>query len=106
MIYGNGIFRSVKRNFSGFVRGIEQIGKPDKGGNKNIGRPFINFLRLSDLLDDTAVHNGNPVGYGQCFFLVMGYIDGGDIYLSLDFFDGIPHFYAEFRVQIGKWLVH
>ena len=53
-------------------------------GHKQVGRAVVDILRLSDLLDDSELHDDDHVGDAHCLFLVMGDEHCGDVRLLLD----------------------
>jgi hypothetical protein len=50
---------------------LEQIDRAQKSIHKGRGRVLIDFLRCTDLLYIALVHQHNPVGHFQRFFLVV-----------------------------------
>ena len=52
------------------------------------------------------MHDGDPVGNRQGFFLVVGDIHRGNAHLLLDVFDGVAHLHTQLGVQVGQGFVH
>ena len=85
---------------------IQEILKAHKMGDKLCAGVIVNHVRGVQLLDHALVHDGDLVGDGEALFLVVGYVDGRDAELLLEFSDLHPHLHPELGVQVGKRLVH
>ena len=65
----------------------------------------IDICRAADLLDRTVVHDYYRIRHGKCLLLVMGNIDKGDPYLSLDLFQLDLHLLTDLGIQCAEWLI-
>ena len=85
---------------------LEHVGSADEGGHKHVGRPLVDALGVADVLDDTRIHNRNPVGDGHCLLLIVGDVDACDAHIVLDVFDDGAHLHTQLGVQVGERFVH
>ncbi|MPN52001.1 hypothetical protein SDC9_199653 [bioreactor metagenome] len=79
---------------------FEQVALPDEGRTVEIGWMTVDIPRCGYLHDLAMVHDGNPVGDGQCFVLIMGHIDGGDAEFFLDLTNSRTHLDAQFGIEV------
>ena len=75
-------------------------------GHKHAGRALINFLRRAELLDHALVHDGNFVGHGHGFALVVGDIHRGCAQAVMQGAQFQAHQFAELRIECAQRLVH
>ncbi len=75
------------------------IGLPDKSCHKFGFRVLIDLLSGADLLDDAAIHHGDPVAHGQSFLLIVSDIDKCDAKLSLQMLQFHLHLFTQFQIQ-------
>ena len=54
------------------------------------------------MLNDTVIHNRDPIRNGQRLFLIMRYINCSNTYFLLNKLDGITHLDSELGVKIGQ----
>ena len=76
-------FRTQGQSFS---FSIEEIAFADEFGNKFCGRIMINIIRIVVLFDNAFIHYDDAVRHGQCFFLIVRYIDEGQAQTALKVF--------------------
>ena len=77
----------------------------DKICHESILRLVVDFLRSSDLLDVTLVHNYDSVRHGKGFFLIMCYIQESDPQLVLETDQLVLHILAHLEVQSAQRLI-
>lgn len=65
----------------------------------------VNLKRSSNLLDNTILHNNDPLPHGHGLDLVVGDINHGGLEASVEFGDLRAHLDAHFGVQVGEGLV-
>ena len=53
-----------------------------------------------------VLHDGDPVGDGEGFLLIVGDVDGGDAQTPLQLLDDGAHLHSQLGVQITQRLVH
>ena len=53
-----------------------------------------------------VLHDGDPVGNGQGFLLIVGDVDGGDAEAPLKLLDDGTHLHSQLGVQITQGFVH
>jgi hypothetical protein len=80
-------------------------GEPMKVATKRVGRPVIDVLGRTKLLDDTALHDGDLGGHGHGFDLIVGHIDDRRAKALMQFFDLNAHIHAQLGVEIGQRLI-
>ena len=85
--------------------GVHHIGAANKGRYEQVGRPLVDILGRSDVLDNAILHDSDPVGNGHGLLLVMGDVNSSDIDAVLDVLDDGPHLHPELGVQIGERLI-
>ena len=56
---------------------VKQVDVADELAHQPTGRGFVDVHRAADLLDATEVHDGDPLGHGHGFFLIVGHHDAG-----------------------------
>jgi len=78
----------------------------DEAGNEHIRRCVVQHLRLGDLLQDSHAHHRDTITHRHRLNLIVGHIDGRRAELFLQVGDLGTHLYAQFGVEVGKWLVH
>ena len=76
-----------------------------KSATKRACRGLVEIARRADLGDHRIVHDDDAVGDGQCLFLVVGDIDGGDAELLLQLAHLLADMAAKLGVEVGKRLV-
>lgn len=65
----------------------------------------VNLERGADLIRDALVHDHDPVGHREGFFLVMGYENRGDPEALLDFANFVAQGDTDFRIERRKWFI-
>lgn len=83
------LFRPQGQSFS---FSIEEITFADEFGNKFCGRIMINIIRIIILFDNAFIHYDDAVRHGQCFFLIVRYIDEGQAQAALKVFSSSCRF--------------
>ena len=86
-------------------RAVDQVGAAHEPRDERARRPLVDVLRGAHLLDPALVHDGDAVGHGQRFLLVVGDEDGGDARLALDPADLVAHRGAQLCVQVRQRFV-
>ena len=81
-------------------------GSADKASDEKVGGLVVNLIGAADLLDDASAHDGDAVGEGHGFDLVVGYVDGGYFELAREVLELGAHADAELGVEVGERLVH
>ena len=81
-------------------------GAADERGDEDVGRPLVDLVRGAELLEPAAVHDGNEVGKGESFRLVMGDVDEGLSKLLVQALQLAPHGNAQGHVEVAQWFVH
>ena len=84
---------------------VENVRLSHKRGDKQILRFAVNFNRFIDLLDFPFIHDGDPVGNRQRFFLIVRDVNRCDAGLLLNMPDDAAHFHAQLGVQVGQRFV-
>ena len=87
--------------------GSEQIhGRiADKTGDERCRRLLVQLIGRRVSLQLPLLHDGNAVGHGHGFHLIMGDINGGDPQVQLQTLDLTPHGQAQPSVQIGEGFI-
>ena len=88
-----------------FHRAGQQVGLSDEARGKARGRPFIDFLGRTDLLETPVMHDGDAVGHVQRLFLVVGNINKGNAQLFLQRLQLGLHLAAKLQIQRAQRLV-
>src|SRR3546814_8308779 len=68
-------------------------------------RLAVDLGRRADLLDDAVIHHHDAIGHRQRFLLVVGYHDGGNAELALQFLDLVAQVDAHLGVESRERLV-
>ena len=97
-------------NGEGFAIGVgegggEEVGFTDEVSDETVDGLAVELGGGALLLEDAEFHDGDAVGHGEGFFLVMGDVDGGDAGFFADAADFGAHFEAEFGVEVGEGFV-
>ena len=79
--------------------------RADETGDEQVGRPVEHGLRLGELLDFAALHDGDAVGQRQRLDLVVGDVDHGVTEVLVQPLDLDAQFRAQFGVEVGQRLV-
>src|SRR5258706_10073520 len=77
-----------------------EIGRPDEIRDKGAVRQPVDFVGRAGLLDQPVTHHNDAVRHRQCFFQVMGDIDGGDAEAMLKLAQFDTHIGAQFGIRI------
>ena len=85
---------------------FEQIRFADEARHETTGRPLVEILGRAELGDPPAVHQRDPVGHGERFFLVMGDVEYGHPHVAVDALDLELHLLAQIPVEGAERLVH
>ena len=85
---------------------VNEIGTPDKVGDKAAVRVAIDLDGRADLFDQAFIHDDDPVRKRHRLDLVVGDIDAGDVQLFLNTADLGAHLLAQLCIQVGERLVH
>ena len=85
---------------------LHHIRAADKVRHKLVGRTLIQNLRRPNLLNIPMVHDGNPITDRHRLFLIMRHIDRRNADAVLNLLDDRAHLNAQFRIEIGKRLIH
>jgi hypothetical protein len=98
--------RTRHRHMRLVERGAAQdVGAADEAGDELRARLTVYFFRRPELLDLAVVHDGNQVGRGHGFGLVVGDVDRGVAVAIVQAADLEAHLLAQVGVEIGKRLV-
>src|SRR3546814_617140 len=81
------------------------IGLADEVGDEERFRLAVDLGRRADLLDDAVIHHHDAIGHRQRFLLVVGYHDGGNAELALQFLDLVAQVDAHLGVERRERLV-
>ena len=63
---------------------VKGLFSPTKDATKAVSGLIVDGLAVADLLDHALVHDGDAIGHGQRFTLIMGDVDEGDTDTLLD----------------------
>ncbi len=85
-------------NLAGLV-GVEQVVVADKTGGEYIHGRGVEGFGVTALDDLALVHQENPVGHGQRFFLVVGHENRGQAQFALDLADLFAQVFANPCIQ-------
>src|SRR5690606_4097858 len=69
-----------------FHNGGDEVAFANEVGHKDGGGRFVEGDGIAYLQHAPVVHDGDAVGHGERFFLVVGDVDEGDAYLFLKLF--------------------
>ena len=86
--------------------GGEEIVFADEARDEQIGRPVVERARRAALLDAALVEDGDPVGHGQRFALVMGDVEHRHPQLAMNAADLVLQLFAQRFVERPQRLVH
>ena len=78
---------------------------PTKEATNGGCRIVINRLAISDLIDHALAHDGDMIGHGERFALIVGDVDEGDPDPLLNGAKLGAHVLAKFEVEGGERLV-
>ena len=88
-----------------FHQPFKDVDRADKLRAVAGGRVLVDFLRLADLHELTAVHNGDTPRHGHRLFLIVGHHHAG----NADALKDIDHFQlhpvAQLLIQRPHWLI-
>ena len=79
--------------------------RADEARDEQIGRPLVDLVRRADLLDDAAVHHGDPRRHGHRLDLVVGDVDDGLLEVVVELLDLEAHLGAQLGVEVRQRLV-
>ena len=79
--------------------------RPEKTGDKAIGRLVVELERLADLLHQPVAHHDHAVAQGHRLDLVVGHVDRGSAEPVVQFFELDPHLHPQFGVKVRQRLV-
>ena len=85
--------------------GRQKVGAPDEIGDEATSGSLVNIFRRANLLDAASVEDGNAIGHGERFDLIVSDEKAGNPELALDVADLAAQFLAQLGVQIGEWLI-
>jgi hypothetical protein len=85
--------------------GADPIDRAKKAGNELRAGTEVDVFGGADLLDKAAVHDGNLVGHGKGFALVVRDEQEGDADAALEGFELDAHLFAALGVEGGEGLV-
>jgi hypothetical protein len=88
-----------------FHPAVHEIDIPDECRDKLVCGTLVDFDRGSDLLDQTVLHDDEPIGDRHGFELVMGHEDGRDLEALLEFPDLLAHDQPQVCIEVGERLV-
>ena len=97
--------QAAPRYVAGDHLGRQKVGTADEIGDEATSGSLVNIFRRADLLDAAGVEDGNAIGHGERFDLIVGDKEAGDAELALDVADLAAQFLAQFGVQVGEWLI-
>src|SRR3990170_5051683 len=83
----------------------QQVRGTDESGHEGRRRPLVHVGRSADLVDPTAVEDGQAVAHGERLLLVVRDVDERDAHFLLDLFELDLHLLAELQVESAKGLV-
>ena len=86
---------------------VNQIhrGRTHKGRYKQVGRLGVDLFGRAQLLDNTAVHDGDAARQRHCFNLIVGHINDGGAHVLVQALDLGAHVDSQLRVQVRQRLV-
>ena len=86
---------------------VEQVHfrRADELGGAHVGRAIVDLLRRSELDDLPLDHDGDPIGHGHGFGLIVRHIDRGGAEPLLQLDDFRARAGAQCCVEIGQRLV-
>jgi hypothetical protein len=85
--------------------GVQEIGGADKIRHEGAGRLAVDLHRSADLLDHAVVHDHDPVGHGECLFLVVRDHDGRHAQALMQAPDLDAQVGPHAGIQRAEWLV-
>ena len=94
--HGGGVFVAVLDNGA-----RKDVAHPEEVGDRLGGRGGVDLLRRPDLDDPAVLHQGDAVGQGEGFDLVVGDVDRGQVQVELDFAELDAQPFAEPGIQVG-----
>ena len=80
--------------------------RTDEVRNEHRRRPVVDLARRAELLDHALVHDGDRVGHGHGFELVVRHVDGGGAETVVQRAQLAAHQFAELRIEGAQRLVH
>ena len=78
----------------------------DEGRDEDVRGPLVDAVRRADLLEPPVVHDGDQVGEGERFRLVVRHVDEGASKLLVKTLELAPHGDAQGHVEVAQGLVH
>jgi hypothetical protein len=84
---------------------VEDVRGAEEASDEQVRRPFVEFHRSPDLLDDAIVHDGNAIGDRVRLFLIMGDEDRRDAESPLQFAQFSSDVGSHLGVKVGQRLV-
>ena len=85
---------------------VKEVAHADEARDKGILGLGVDVTGGADLHDVAVLHDGDPVGDGEGFLLIVGDVDGGDAQTPLQLLDDGAHLHSQLGVQITQRLVH
>ena len=79
--------------------------RADEAGDEAAGRTGIDFLRRTDLFDDTGIEHHHAVSQGHRLDLVVRDIKAGGFQALVQQFKLNAHLDAQLGVEVGEWFV-
>ena len=84
---------------------MDDVRDPDEAGDERRRGPLVELARPGNLLDQPLIHDRDPVGHGQRFFLVVRDVDEGRLRLLLDVLEFELHLLAQLQVESAQRLI-
>ena len=85
-----------------FHSAVEDVAFADEVRNEAVFRFVVDIFGCADLLDHALIDNGDRIGHGHGFFLIVRDVDKGDAELLLHSLEFELHIFSEFEVKCAK----
>ena len=79
--------------------------RPEKAGNKQVGRTPVDLQRRADLLDPSRPYDHDAVTHGHGLGLIMGDVNEGRAQVCVELLEFRAHFDPELGVETGEGLI-
>ncbi|MNX73660.1 hypothetical protein D3C86_1050670 [compost metagenome] len=94
--------RCIRSHFAGEE---VHLRRADEARHEEIGRAVIEIERHAELFELAGAQNGDLVGHGHGFHLIMRHIDHGIAETPVQAGNLAAHVDAQFRIEVGKRLI-
>src|SRR4030095_4319553 len=93
------------KGLSFFYTAVKKIDVAEKIVDEGIDWMMIDLFRRADLLDASFVHQNDPIGHFQGFFLIVSDKDAGNFQLVVKAPEPLAQLFSNFRVEGTEGLV-